>query len=137
MKKKIFSLIACAAFLLWGCSEDTHTEEPVIPAPIAVTGVTLSSSSITLIEGDSQTLQATVKPSNATDKSVTWSSSNNDVATVSESGTVTAVKAGTAEITAKAGEKTATCTVTVKAQSGVGADIENWGEGDEINGSVN
>ncbi len=114
MKTKIFSLIACSALFIWGCSEGSHTEEPVIPKPIAVTGITLSNSSITLIEGDSQTLQATVAPSDATDKRVTWSSSNSSVATVSESGTVTAVKEGTAEVTATAGGKSAKCTVTVK-----------------------
>ena len=61
------------------------------------------------------TLVATVTPDNATDKTVTWSTSDAAVATVNESGVVTAVAAGTATITAKAGEKTATCVVTVNA----------------------
>ena len=54
-----------------------------------------------------------MKPDNATDKTVTWTSSDPAVATV-DGGKVTAVKAGTATITAKAGDKTATCAVTVK-----------------------
>ncbi len=43
MKTKIFSLIACSALLLWDCSEGSHTEEPVIPKPIAVTGTATAS----------------------------------------------------------------------------------------------
>ena len=81
---------------------------------IAVESVTLNKESLALVEGDSETLTATVKPDNATDKSVTWSSSDSSVATVDANGKVTAVKEGTATITAKAGEKSATCTVTVK-----------------------
>lgn len=67
--------------------------------------------------GDSETLTATVTPSNATDKTVTWSSSKTTVATVSSSGVVTAKAVGTATITVTTndGAKTATCAVTVKA----------------------
>ncbi|MBO4756934.1 MAG: Ig domain-containing protein [Bacteroidales bacterium] len=80
---------------------------------IAVESVELDKTAIELTEGESQTLAATVKPDDATDKTVEWSTSDAEVATV-EAGVVTAVKEGTATITAKAGEKTATCTVTVK-----------------------
>lgn len=80
---------------------------------VAVTGVMLNKSSLSLLLGETATLKATVKPDNATDKSVTWSSSNTKVATVDKSGKVTAVAVGTAKITAKAGDKSATCTVTV------------------------
>ncbi len=80
---------------------------------IAVEKVTLDKTTATLTVGDTATLKATVTPDNATDKTVTWTSSDETVATVKD-GVVTAVKAGTATITAKAGEKTATCTVTVK-----------------------
>ena len=80
---------------------------------IAVESVELNKTEIDLVEGDSETLVATVKPDDATDKTVTWTSSDPAVATV-EGGKVTAVKAGVATITAKAGEKTATCAVTVK-----------------------
>ena len=83
-----------------------------------VTKVELNKTSLTLDVGKSETLTATITPSNATDQNVTWSSNNKSVATVDTSGKVTAIKAGTATITATAadgsGEK-ATCTVTVTA----------------------
>ena len=80
---------------------------------IAVTSITLSPSTLMLMQGESQTLTATVYPSNATDKTVTWSSSNTGVATVSNIGVVTAKSEGSATITAVAGCKTGTCSVTV------------------------
>jgi co-chaperonin GroES (HSP10) len=81
---------------------------------VAVNGVTLSPSTATLTVGGTTTLTATVAPSNATNKNVTWSSSNTSVATVSN-GVVTAQSVGTATITATTvdGGKTATCAVTV------------------------
>ena len=79
---------------------------------IPVSSVTLNRASLELVEGEQATLTATVKPDDATDKSVTWSSSNAAIATV-ENGKVVAVKEGSAVITAKAGEKSATCTVAV------------------------
>ena len=79
---------------------------------IPVTSVSLDKTAITLQEGESETLTATVEPENATDKTVTWSSSDAAVATVAD-GVVTAVSEGTATITAKAGDKEATCAVTV------------------------
>lgn len=78
-----------------------------------VTDISLDQSSLALDKGTSTTLHATVTPSYATNRTVTWSSSNTDVATVSGSGTVTAVGPGTVVITASAGGCTATCTVTV------------------------
>lgn len=88
-----------------------------VAATVAVTGVSLSKTSLSLVEGGSETLLATVSPANATNKSVTWSSSNDSVATVDASGKVTAVKAGTATITVRTvdGGKTATCNLTVTA----------------------
>lgn len=80
---------------------------------VAVTGISLNNSSISLKKGNTAVLTATISPSNATKKDITWTSNNSAVATVSN-GTVTAVKAGTATITAKsANGKTATCQVTV------------------------
>lgn len=84
--------------------------------PVSVTGVSLNRTSATLTtKGQTVSLTATVAPSNATNKSVTWSSSNTSVATVSN-GLVTAVGNGTATITVTTadGAKKATCTVTVK-----------------------
>lgn len=81
---------------------------------VAVSNVTLNRNSLSLTQGGVFNLTVAVSPSNATNKSVTWSSSNSSVAAVS-GGKVTARKAGTATITAKANNgKYASCTVTVK-----------------------
>lgn len=82
------------------------------PSQISVTGISLSRSSLILETGGMSTLSATVKPDNATNKTVTWSTSNSGVARVS-GGTVTAVGPGTAVITASCGGYSATCTVSV------------------------
>lgn len=82
--------------------------------PVAVGGVSLSQTTLTLTVGQTATLTATVQPDDATDKSVVWSSDKPDIATVDENGTVTAVSPGLATITATAGEKSATCAVTVE-----------------------
>ena len=79
-----------------------------------VTSVTLDRTSASLNVNESITLTATVKPDDATDKTVTWTSSNESIASVTE-GVVTAHKGGTATITAQAGDKTATCEITVKS----------------------
>lgn len=81
-----------------------------------VTGVTLDPTSLSLFTGDTATLTATVQPANATNKNVTWSTSDATVATVQD-GTVTAVAAGTATITVTTTDGSnisAACTVTVK-----------------------
>ena len=83
-------------------------------ADVPATGVTLSETALSLTEGESATLTATVEPENATDKAIVWTSSDNAVATV-KNGVVTAVKAGTATITAACGSAKAECTVTVTA----------------------
>ncbi len=83
--------------------------------PVQVTDVELDITQKALNVGDTFTLTANVKPNNATDKSVTWSSSNTSVAMVDENGVVTAVAEGTATITATASNGVeASCTVTVK-----------------------
>ena len=83
-------------------------------ADVPATGVTLDKTTLSLTEGESATLTATVEPENATDKAIVWTSSDKTIATVKD-GAVTAVKAGTATITAACGETKATCAVTVKA----------------------
>mgnify|MGYP002510661414 CR=1 FL=1 len=82
---------------------------------VPVTGVTLDKTTLSLEAGEEETLTATVEPTNATNKTVAWSSSDDTVATVDTNGKVTAVKAGTATITVTTadGNKTATCAVTV------------------------
>ena len=84
---------------------------------IAVTSVSLDKTSLSLTVDETATLTATVSPDNATDKTVTWSSSNTSVATVSNNGLVTAVAEGSATITARAGDASATCSVSVTKQS--------------------
>ena len=96
-----------------GCTASctiTATEKPV-----EVVSVTLSSETLDLTEEDTARLTATVLPENATDRTVTWTSSNPNTATVAD-GVVTAVGEGTARITAQAGNKTASCTVNVAAK---------------------
>jgi uncharacterized protein (TIGR02145 family) len=87
----------------------------------AVAGVALDKPTLALTVGGTDTLKATVAPDNATNKAVTWGSSAPTVATVS-GGVVTAVAAGTATITVTTtdGGKTATCAVTVSAESSSG-----------------
>ncbi len=85
----------------------------VASGEVAVESVTLDKETATIQKGKTLTLNATVKPDDADDPTVTWTSSKTDVATVDSDGVVTAVAEGTAIITAKAGEKSATCTVTV------------------------
>lgn len=82
---------------------------------IPVQRVSLDNYDLSLLVGESDTLRATVYPDNATNRDVSWSSSNRNVATVSSSGAVQAVGAGTATITATADGKFVTCKVTVEA----------------------
>ena len=92
------------------------TETPSITitaAPKPATGISLNKTATTIYTGNTETLIATVEPTDTTD-TVVWTSSKESVATVDNTGKVTAVAPGTATITAKAGDKTATCTVTVE-----------------------
>ena len=93
----------------------------VTAAKVAVTGVSLDKTTLTVAAGGNAKLTATVAPANATNKSVTWSSSDEAIATVDSEGKVTANAAGTATITVttKDGGKTAKCTVTVTAKVAV------------------
>lgn len=129
--------------------------------PVSVESVSLSKSTLSIYEDETATLVATVLPSNAS-TTISWSSSNPDVATVSNNGVVTAVSEGTTTITARTtnGDKIATCTVTVPeiviqtygfvdmglsvkwAARNVGAyapeqmgDYYAWGEGEDVPGT--
>ena len=105
----------------------TEAEAPKVD----VSKVTLDQSTVSLVEEETVTLTATVTPTDATDKTVTWSSDKESVATVDADGKVTAVKAGTAIITVTAtngtddttDDKTATCTVTVTEAEAPKTDI--------------
>ena len=90
------------------------------PASIPVDEIKLNMDTLSMMRGATAILTAIVTPDTATDKTVTWISSDEQVATV-ENGIVTAVGSGTATITAQAGEKTATCVVTVTNPSSSGS----------------
>ena len=85
-------------------------------AVVPVDAINLNTNTLSLTRGVTATLTATVTPDDATDKTVTWTSADEKVATV-KNGVVTAVGNGTTTITAQAGDKTAVCTVTVRTRS--------------------
>ena len=97
-------------------SETAECSVTVTKKTVKVTKVTLDKKSASIEIGKTVNLKATISPSTATNKAVTWKSSNNKIATVSSKGTVKGVKKGTAiiTVTTKDGGKTATCKVTVK-----------------------
>ena len=95
---------------------------------VSVEGVSLNKTELTLEIGQSETLVATVKPDDATDKTVTWSSSDQTVATVDGNGLVTAIKTGYAVVYAKSGDEQAMCSVQVKKQ-GFSDNTEGFGDG--------
>ena len=102
----------------------TATPAPTAtPKPVKVSSITLNQTSLTMTsKGQTASLTATVNPGNAANKSITWSSSNSSVATVSANGTVTAVANGTADITATAADGSgvsAKCSVTVRVPNNI------------------
>jgi len=110
--------------LIWGIYESTSAQTLNIDrvgivvntsTPVPVTGVTISPATASIRTGGTQQLTATLAPTNATNKNVTWSSSNTSIATVNSTGLVTGVAAGAATITVATqdGNKTATSAVTV------------------------
>jgi len=104
MKKQLALIVTSIAMVL-SCQK--------APEEVPVSSVSLDQASVEMVVGDVIRLSATVLPSDATDKSVKWSSSNTSVASV-DGGNVVALAEGNTTITATAGEKTATCSVTVK-----------------------
>lgn len=138
MKKIWKALAVLTAIALFGsaftaCKSDDDGDDDV-----SVTGVSLDKTSAELDVGGTLTLKATIEPANATNQNVSWSSSDENVATVAN-GTVTAKTAGTAVITVKTadGGKEASCTITVKEKTsgseGEGSGSE--GEGGSSGGS--
>ena len=103
---------------LFQCGEPLEPQEPTKPEVIPVTTVRLDKTSLSLKEGEEVQLAATIEPSNASDKSVSWKSSDANVATVSSTGLVKAVAEGNTTITVSSGNgKTATCQVAVEKKA--------------------
>ena len=129
MRKLFRSFFAAIiAIMLAGIVTNCKKDEPVGPnggnggggtQTVAVTGVSLNKTTLSLVEGGSETLTAAVAPSNATNKAVSWKSSDASIASVDNNGKVSAVKAGSATITVTTsdGGKTATCSVTVTSKT--------------------
>lgn len=126
----VSTLICGSAAVFTSCGDNTLEEilgaiDNPSGSTVAVTGITLNKASLRLYMNNTETmpgsvlLTAAVYPDNATDQSVTWSSSDETKATVDETGKVTAVAKGTLTITAKAGDQQATCEVTI----GRGVDL--------------
>ena len=103
----------------------------VTPEIVPVSQITLNKAETSISVGNSETLTATVAPENAANKALTWASSDEDVATVAPDGTVTAVKAGAATITATAADgsgKSAVCKVTVTGDTTPPAHEHRYGD---------
>jgi hypothetical protein len=115
--KKLSILAVIASVMMFGCGDEKD---------IPVINITLQWEVLTLVVDEETTIEAEVFPENATDKVIKWSSSDEQIATVTENGKVTAVKAGKATITAKAGGKDASCEVTVNDKNNeINATVEN------------
>ena len=112
-----FTIGSSISYIELNASQYSWIESVTVNYATPVTGVSLNKSATTLEVGDTETLTATVAPANADNKNVAWSSDDEDVATVDSNGKITAVAAGSANITVTTqdGSKTATCAVTVTA----------------------
>jgi len=113
------------------CVCGKHEPEAGVP----VTGVTLNKEELTLKVGGSEMLTAEIAPENAAEKTVRWSSDKTEIATVDDNGLVTAVAKGTATITAAAGGKSATCSVTVNPAEELAFQLNDDGNGYTVTGS--
>lgn len=109
--KKWMAIVA-AAVLVFGCAGFAACAPRQTGERIGVQSVTLSQTQLSLAPGESETLTATALPEDAADRTVTWSSSDEDVVTVSD-GTVTALAEGNATVRAACGSVFAECAVTV------------------------
>ena len=111
MKKTFIIFLTVIAVSLFSCRQ--ASQDDLSPVTNDVSEITVSESVIYLLLGQGVTLSATVSPWNANDKNVVWSSSNPEVATVSNSGPVLAISEGETDIIASAGGKSGSCHVTV------------------------
>ena len=105
-------------------NSDVYYDITINVASIDVTSITLNKSTSSLYVGETDQLSATISPANATDKTVTWTTTSSAIASVSN-GLITANAPGTATITAKAGSEIATCTVNVSAIAVTGVSISD------------
>lgn len=107
------------------CIKAYTTQTPPAQETIKVTGVTLNKENLSLEVGDISNLVATINPTDATNKNVTWTSSNESVATISDSGIITAINKGTSNITVTTedGKFSATCKLTVTEKTNTDDDI--------------
>ena len=127
---KLITAALLAMLTMMACHKDDN--------PVAVSGITLDKPTLELTVGETGRLTVTVTPEDAADKNVVWKSGNTAAATVGADGLVTAVAAGNATITATAGGKSATCSVTVKDRQqpdpGVDTDsgIGDWGSQGDV-----
>lgn len=115
----IFIAILLVSMTTLSCSEVTtlsSTENVVAADKITIQGIGIVNKTLTLVKDDQISLNATVSPSDATNKSIEWASNDTEVATVDDSGMVTAVDEGTCEISASNGEVTEVLTVIVIGQ---------------------
>ena len=126
----LLAFLSCTSLLVVGCTE--------APMSVPVSGVTLDTELMELMKGETALLNATVSPSNATNKKLLWSSSNSSIVTVSE-GVVNALKPGSAKVTVKTddGGKIAICEVIVKSNDAGENEGNNDGnEGGEVAGPL-
>lgn len=135
------SLLTMPAFNLGSNPSEEQPGEGDDELIVPVSKVELSAESLELYIGDATQLTATVRPKDATDKTVVWSSDNPAVASIDQTGLVTALTSGTAKIIAAAGGKSATCTINVSAKAQATSDYIdeygiNHGQGIEIDGVV-
>lgn len=111
MKRPSLALVAALFFGFVGCTLEQEAPE------IKVESITIDQEDLTLTEGESVTLTATVLPENAADKTIKWCSSNEGVVMIASNGKAKALIVGSAEITATAGEKTDFITITVASKT--------------------
>lgn len=133
MKKELFYIaIMLFGLLLGACSTDEPTNEP-IDDPVEATELTLAISTADIEVGETLEIEYTILPEDADNKTITWSSSNAEVATVSAEGVVSGLARGSATITAELGTLKASCEVNVwsvadQVIESSFLDIRYWGD---------